>query len=123
MSGSNLLLDTNIILYFLSGDETLSSILEENQLYISVISEMELLSFSQLSENELQKIQEFLSYCTVLGLSDEVKEKTIELRKLHNFKLPDAIIFGTALSFGMAFMTADKDFATIDDDLVILYEN
>lgn len=56
MSGSNLLLDTNIILYFLSGDETLSSILEENQLYISVISEMELLSFSQLSENELQKI-------------------------------------------------------------------
>ena len=45
MNGNKFLLDTNAVLYILGGDETLSDFLFEKELYISVITEMELLSY------------------------------------------------------------------------------
>jgi len=48
MSGNKLFLDTNIILYLLAGDTTLADLLDEKQLYVSVISEMELLSYIRI---------------------------------------------------------------------------
>lgn len=44
MNGNKLLLDTNIIICLLDEDETLAEVLSNKQLYISVITEMELLS-------------------------------------------------------------------------------
>ena len=38
MSGNQLFLDTNIVLYLLNGDETLADFLQEKQLYISIIT-------------------------------------------------------------------------------------
>lgn len=42
MSGDKYLLDTNIVLYILNGEEDLISFLNHQHLYISVITEMEL---------------------------------------------------------------------------------
>lgn len=39
MNGNTLFLDTNIILYLLDGDQTLAELLNDRQLYISVITE------------------------------------------------------------------------------------
>ncbi len=50
MNGTNLLIDSNIILYLLGGDKTLADFLSEKQLFISIITEMELLSFKGLSD-------------------------------------------------------------------------
>lgn len=36
MNGNNLFLDTNIIIYFLSGDNTLTDLLEGKSIFISV---------------------------------------------------------------------------------------
>lgn len=52
MSGTNLLLDSNIILYLLGGDVTLADFLSEKQLFVSIITEMELLSFKGLTGKE-----------------------------------------------------------------------
>lgn len=48
MSGNSLFLDSNVIIYFLSGDDTLTELLEGKNLYISVITKLELLSYSGL---------------------------------------------------------------------------
>jgi predicted nucleic acid-binding protein len=45
MSGNSLLLDTNTVLYLLAGDETLAEFLNGKKLYISIITELELLSY------------------------------------------------------------------------------
>jgi predicted nucleic acid-binding protein len=45
MSGTSFLLDTNVVLYLLAGDVRLSDLLFESILVVSVITEMELLSF------------------------------------------------------------------------------
>lgn len=52
MSGNSLFLDTNIILYLLNGDETLAELLDEKQLYISVITELELLAYKGITNEE-----------------------------------------------------------------------
>ena len=45
MNGNSIVLDTNIILYLLNGDEQLSSILNGMELFVSVITEIELSSY------------------------------------------------------------------------------
>jgi len=47
MSGNSFLLDTNAVLYVLNGDETLADFLFEKELYLSIISEMELLRYNR----------------------------------------------------------------------------
>ena len=53
MNGNSLLVDTNIILYLLGGDKTIIPILENKNLFISFISELELLSYINLTNKEL----------------------------------------------------------------------
>ena len=122
MNGNNILLDTNIILYYLSGDETLIPLLEENNLLVSIITEIELLGFNELSETGIENIKLFLSYCIIENISDKIKNEAITLRRSNNLKLPDAIIFATARTLNIPFITADKHFAKLNDEHIIIYE-
>lgn len=61
MNGNNLFLDTNIIIYFLSGDNTLTDLLEGKSIFISVITKLELLSFHEMSSRDQQRIEKFIS--------------------------------------------------------------
>lgn len=43
MNGSNILLDSNIVLYLLNGEETLVPLLEDKRLYVSFVTQLETL--------------------------------------------------------------------------------
>ncbi len=47
MNGNNLFVDTNILVYLLEKDDALVSVLDDNSIYISFITELELLSFKR----------------------------------------------------------------------------
>lgn len=123
MNGGRLLLDTNIILYLLDGDETLIDILEGKQVYVSFVTELELYGFKQLTPDEKQKIDRVLSSCTVIDINAGIKSKTIEIRQNHNVKLPDSLIAGTALYFDIPLISADKGFNIIESLNLLNYEN
>ncbi len=59
MSGTKLFLDTNIVLYLLNGDRTIAEIIDGKQLYISFITELELLGYKGLNLTEKTQIQAF----------------------------------------------------------------
>jgi predicted nucleic acid-binding protein len=99
-------LDTNAILYFLGG--RLARGLPNGQYFISVISEIELLSYTLLDESAQSQIEKFLSGITIVGLSEPVKTQAILLRRKHQLKLPDAIVAATALSLGATLVTNDS---------------
>lgn len=122
MSGNKLLLDTNAVLYLLNGDETLADFLEGKELYISIITELEILSYKKITEAEQLKISEFLGELIIINITNEIKKITIELRKNFNLKLPDSIIAATATSLEMPFITSDKQFKTITNLNLIYYE-
>ena len=59
MNGNKILLDTNIILYLLEGNQELANLLNGMELYISVISEIELLGYQNISKEEMLKVKLF----------------------------------------------------------------
>jgi len=123
MSGNKLFLDTNIILYLLNGDETLAELLNEKQLYISVITELELLAFQGITSEEEKVIIDFIDQCKTITINNIIKQKTIRIRKTYNTKLPDSIIIATALYLDLPLITADSDFKKVEELTLIHYEN
>lgn len=114
MSGNDLLLDTNAVLHLLASNQIVK-LLRKKALSVSVITEMELLSYPLIKKEEEQNIQSFLSHITIIGLTEIVKENTIHLRKKYKLKLPDAIIAATALSFNLILFTNDKGLFKINE--------
>ena len=114
MNGINFVADTNALIYLLNGNPCMAPYLDKSLIY-SVISEMELLSYSGITESEENSIKSLLEDCEAIPLSTEIKEKTIELRKKYRTKLPDAIVAASAIVKGLPLITADKGFAQIEE--------
>lgn len=107
----NWLLDTNAILYLLTG--RLAQPLPEGDYLISVITEMELLSYPSLDNKSEKQIRKFLSEVAVIGLTRDVEERAVQLRRQQHLKLPDAIIAATALVFNAELLSNDKKFQRV----------
>jgi predicted nucleic acid-binding protein len=106
------LLDTNAVIYLVNGRLALP--LRDGQYNVSIITEIELLSFADLSSAEEQKIHDILKLLNRVGLTDAVRDETIRLRRKNRLKLHDAIIAASALHQDAVLLTNDQAFASID---------
>lgn len=122
MNGNNILVDTNIILYLLGGDKTIIPLLQDKKLFISFITELELLSFKELSEKEEKIIKNFLTECTIFDINPKIKELAISLRKKYSFKIPDTIIIATAMYLDLSLISADEEFKKVKEADLIMYK-
>ncbi|MCP6757303.1 MAG: type II toxin-antitoxin system VapC family toxin [Fischerella sp. CENA71] len=107
------ILDTNIVLYFLGG--RLANPLPPGQYFISVITEIELLSYPSLSPDEETQIIDFLNKISVFSIDSEIKNLTISLRKQYRLRLPDAIIAATAQSLNATLFTNDVKLTNVTE--------
>jgi len=122
MNGNKVFVDTNIILYLLGGDVTIAELLNGKQIYISFITQLELLAFPKNSKKNLKIIRDFIDQCIILDINDEIKDKVIDLQSRFRFKLPDAIIIATAIYLDLPLITADQEFKKAEDLSLIFYE-
>ncbi|MEQ8971590.1 MAG: type II toxin-antitoxin system VapC family toxin [Coleofasciculus sp. C1-SOL-03] len=100
-----ILLDTNVVLYFLGG--RLTNPLPSGQYFVSVITEIELLSYPSLSSDEEVQIRDFLAKIIVVELESSIKDLAITFRKQYRLRLPDAIIAATAQVLKATLFTND----------------
>lgn len=105
MTPAIFLIDTNVVLYLLGG--RLAKPLPSGQYFISVITEMELLSYPSLSLEEEKQIRDFIEKITVISIESNIKELAITFRKEYKLKLPDAIIVATAKALNATLLTND----------------
>ena len=103
------LLDSNIIIYFLKG--LLADPLPDDAYGVSVISEIEILSYPSLPADDERLIRDLLATIEVIDLSPDIRDAAIQLRRAYNLKLPDAIIAGTALALDAELLTNDARLA------------
>lgn len=122
MSGNNLFIDTNIIIYFLSGDDTLTELLEGKSIFISVITKLELLSYGEISSRDQLRLEKFIAECSVVDLNADVQQAAIAIRKKYKLKLPDSIIVASAQYVDLPLISADKSLRTIKEGSIIYYE-
>jgi hypothetical protein len=93
MSGKAVL-DSNTIIDVFNGLiplEAFEQALPDTEQTISVITEIELLSFPRITEEQEARIKRFLAELEIVPLTEEIKRKTIEFRRRANIKLPDSI--------------------------------
>lgn len=114
--GQGYLIDTNCIIDFAGGKlpDRARNFLEhviDGGPFISVINKIEILGFSDPGEEVIN----FLNNVLVIGLSDDIVEETISIRRKHRIKLPDAIIAATALRHDIKLVTRNTyDFRMIE---------
>lgn len=122
MSGKEILVDTNIFLYLLKGNDTLEDMLQGKSIYVSFVTELELIGFKNMTTKEEEEIVELLSECSIISMSKNIKEKYVEIRRNYHLKLADAIIAATAISSGIPLITSDKQFRTVKELNLVTYE-
>ena len=105
------LLDTNVVLYLLGG--RLAVPLPSGAYGVSVITEMELLSWPSLTAKEETRVNAFLSSVTICDLSPAIRMRAVRLRRGERLRLPDAIVCATALEIGVELWTNDARLGNI----------
>jgi len=103
-------LDTNSLIYALNGSVRIPAY----DYMVSIITEMELLSYSKLSKKDEDAIKKMLLNFEIATLSIAIKESTIKIRKQYNLKLPDSIIVATAIENKAILVTSDKQLLKLD---------
>ena len=118
MSGKRYFLDTNAIVALLQGNSKLTGLMENAEwIGISIISQIEFLVFTGLSENDRDLFQNFLERVNVIDLSTNnlsLINAVIEIRKRYRVKLPDSIIAAMAQNNSAILITGDREFTKID---------
>ncbi|MGH8487796.1 MAG: type II toxin-antitoxin system VapC family toxin [Gammaproteobacteria bacterium] len=107
----NFLLDTNTIIYLIN--DRLAMALPAGRYGVSVITEIELLSFPDLQVGEEQRIRAFLAVADRAAISEPIRDQAITLRRLHRLKIPDAIIAATAMVANAVLFSNDGKLASI----------
>jgi predicted nucleic acid-binding protein len=113
MSGTEFLLDTNVVIGLLNRSQAAFDIgqtfgidLAGNS--VSQITRMELLGFRHLTLDDEKTVRAFLAHCDVLPIDDPVEAETIAMRRRIKLSLPDAIVAATAVVHGLTLITLDQ---------------
>jgi predicted nucleic acid-binding protein len=118
------LIDTNALIDYLGqklpehGIQFMNSIIDAIP-NVSVISKIELLGFNAPPDH-YQLLVNFMNDALVLDLTSGIVDISIDIRKKHKTKLPDAIIAATAKFYGFTLISRNiSDFKNIDGLKVI----
>lgn len=113
MNGNNIVADTSLLVNFFNGIEPAGIILKGQNIWVSAITEIELLTYSALTKSQTKIIRSFLGECVIVELSRRVREIAINIRKKQKLKLPDAVIAATSIHLDFPLVTMDTDFEKV----------
>jgi predicted nucleic acid-binding protein len=122
MNGNKIFIDTNTAIYLLNGDTVLAGILDKKSLFLSFITQLELLGFPDITQDEEQQIEFMLENCVIIDINNKIKLEVIQLRKKYSLKLPDYIVAATAIYMDLPLISSDKGFNQIEELALMLYE-
>lgn len=110
MEPALILLDTNILIDVLRGEEVALRWLEQcGQASISVITWIEVLVGCR--EGEREQVEGWLESFRRWPVDDAIAGQSVGLRQRHGLKVPDAIILATARCAGLSLATRNsRDF-------------
>ena len=109
------LIDSNIIIYAVVPEhDFLRKFIAAKSPAVSVVSKIEVLGYYKLKESERKMFAVFFENAFVIGLSENITNKAVELRQKRNMTLADSIIAATALQASLTLVTRNSsDFTNI----------
>lgn len=105
-----MLLDSNIIIYAAQPDHVaLRHFIETHTPAVSVISQIGVLGYHKLTEEDRQFLEQFFRTAERLPLSESVGQWAIKLRQRRKMTLGDSIVAGTAIVYERTLVTRNTD--------------
>jgi predicted nucleic acid-binding protein len=105
---------TSILIDFLRGIPQASRELTRYESHaISVVTWMEVMAGTP--EPTALETRRFLSAFDLIDLDQAVAERAVQLRQTHRLKLPDAVVWASAQTRSMLFVTRDQKGFPLDD--------
>jgi predicted nucleic acid-binding protein len=107
------LLDTNSLIYYFQGAPQMDPVfgqIEQGKArpLVSIITEIELLGFPRLTQQDEARIKSLLSGFTVVAVDERIAGQAVALKRRRGIKTPDAIIAATALLENACLVTRDQ---------------
>ena len=84
MSGIDLIVDTNLLINLAEGKLGADHYLYGNKLFVSVITEIELLGWYKITNGQKQFFSDLLNDCKIVELMPDIKKISIELKQTKN---------------------------------------
>jgi len=112
------LIDNNAISAYFSGHlsengmDLIAKVIDQTPT-ISVITEIEALSWVNADINKENIIRAFIKDAIILALTPDVVSQCVTIRRSRKIKNPDAIIAATAIVHKLTLITNDSDFNNI----------
>ena len=122
MNGIRIVCDTNPLIYLLDGNRNIARFLDSKQIYLSVITELELFGKQNLSFRDNEIIEALLSGCFVIDINQEIKQIYREIKQKQIIKLPDAIVAATAIYLDIPLLTFDKGFKNVSNLKLVMMD-
>jgi len=115
-----MVLDTNILIAYLNGEEQVVATLqgwrlEQRALVISVVTFAELLALPALTQAEINAIKRFLKTLLCIPLDERLAEEAARLARNRRLRIPDAVIAATALACDMPLVSRDRAFRKVEE--------
>jgi predicted nucleic acid-binding protein len=121
-----LLLDTNAVIALLQGHPFLiNEIRSATWVAISIISSLEFLSFSGLTDHDRELFKQFASRIDVVSLNSgnqRLLDQAVELRRQERLRLPDAIVAATAVVSDASLVIADQQLTRIANLRIVPFQ-
>jgi tRNA(fMet)-specific endonuclease VapC len=101
----------------MSGKDNIFLDTNANAVFVSVISQLEFLSFDKLNPSELSAFNSLITRVKIIYLdkNEDILKSVIEIRKKYKLKLPDAIIAAKAIANNAILITNDKGFKKVKE--------
>lgn len=113
-----IVLDTNIAIAYLGGEEKIgerlrAAIAAGEEIFVPTIVAAELLAYPDLDAQVVAQTKEWLASITVISLDLPLAERAAETRRSTKLKLTDSAVAATALFYHAALATRDQGFRKV----------
>jgi predicted nucleic acid-binding protein len=99
----------------MGGDRSIQQILQGKVIYISFVTELELIGMNLPKVSDLLKVKAILSDAIILPLNELIKDHYRRVRGNYRLKLPDSVIAATSIAYRLPFLSADRQFSVVKD--------
>lgn len=111
-------LDTNILVYYLAGDERVSQFIKprlqsQEQFIIPTVCIVEFLSFPKVTQADEENFMVMIEQAEVLSLDFDNATMAAQLRRNYKLQVVDSVIAAATLSKNAILISRDQDFKKI----------
>jgi predicted nucleic acid-binding protein len=111
--GMRVVVDTSLLIDLAAGDTSAAVALDQQEIYVSIITCIEFLSWPKLTEVGLPMAEALLNQYNTEDIGKGIRDQAAFIKRKFGLKLPDAVIAATALHLKAPLITRDKGFQKV----------